>query len=99
MEQGTRYQEKWVVSGDIILSLTHLKYFRQLTSSHGASLQTQARGGRNDFLLLPKGAERQYLVPSSFGNAGSIKCGGNSDLMSLLNSVKVHATNREYSLL
>lgn len=99
MEQGTRYQEKRVVSSDKIPSLIYLKYFRQLSSSHGASLQTWGGGGRNDFLLLPKGAVRQYLVPSSFGNAGSIKCGGNSDLISLLNSVKVHAANREYSLL
>ena len=98
VEQGTGYQKKWVVSADIIPTLAHLKCLDNSLHLMVPHCKLGV-GGRNYFLLLRKGAVKQYLVPSSFGIAGSIKCGGNSDLISLLNSVKMHPVNREYSLL
>lgn len=82
--------------GDTIPPFVQLKY---LDNSLHFMVPHCKHRGKNDFLLPPKGAVKQYLVPSSFGIESSIKCGGNSDLISLLNSVNVHPVNREYALL
>lgn len=81
VEQGTKYQKKWVVSGDIVPTLAHLKC--QDNSSHLMVPHCKCTRGRNSFLPFPKGAIKEYLVPSSYGIVGSMKCGGNSNLIAL----------------